>query len=119
MFDTRPAYAHFASNIQVNYQLHQQVLHLLEPLLGAENYNLAYSLRGLADIYREQGKDTQAEVLYRRALRIREQQLGPEHPDVATPLHGLALLSSRQGKKRQAEVLYQRALRIREQQLGP
>ena len=58
-------------------QLHQRVLHLLEPLPGAENYNLAYSLSGLADIYREQGKDTQAELLYQRALRIRE-QLEPE-----------------------------------------
>jgi len=42
--------------------------------------NIAYTLNGLAEVYREQNKYGQAEPLYQRALHIWEQVLGPEHP---------------------------------------
>ncbi len=79
---------------------------------------MASPLNNLAELYREQGKYTEAEPLFRRALYIREQQLGPEHPRVAYPLSGLAYLYFLQGKYAEAEPLFRRALRIREQQLG-
>jgi tetratricopeptide (TPR) repeat protein len=98
--------------------LYQRALHIRGQQLGAEHPDVAFSLNGLANLYREQGKYVEAEPLYQRALRIREQQLGPEYPRVATALNNLALLYSDQGKYAEAEPLYERALKIREQQLG-
>jgi tetratricopeptide (TPR) repeat protein/transcriptional regulator with XRE-family HTH domain len=96
-----------------------QGLGIREQQLGPEHPEVATSLNALANLYRKQGKDAEAEALFQRALRIREQQLGPEHPEVATSLYGLANLYRVQSKYEQAELLFQRALRIREQQLGP
>ena len=86
--------------------------------MGQEDPNIASPLNNLAELYREQGKYEQAQVLYQRALHIWQHTLGETHPYVAHPLDGLALLCTRQGKYEQAEPLYQRALAIRERQLG-
>jgi tetratricopeptide (TPR) repeat protein len=87
--------------------------------LGAEHPDTADGLSCLADLYSRQGKDEQAEPLYRRALAIFEQQLGAEHPLMANALQGLAELYHQQGKDEQAGPLYQQALSIREKRLGP
>ncbi|GHO96432.1 hypothetical protein KSF_064800 [Reticulibacter mediterranei] len=75
------------------------------------------TLTSLANLYRDLGKYTEAEEIYRRALN-QEQFLGPEHAELVRPLLGLALLSYKQGKLAQAENLHQRVLRILEQLLG-
>ncbi|HET8846699.1 MAG TPA: tetratricopeptide repeat protein, partial [Ktedonobacteraceae bacterium] len=46
---------------------------------GPEHHEVAYPLHGLAILYKQQGKYTEAEFLYQRALSIREEALGPEH----------------------------------------
>ena len=53
---------------------------------------MADSLNNLAELYRTQGRYTEAEPLQQRALAIREQVLGPQHLDVANSLNNLALL---------------------------
>ncbi|HEX9256594.1 MAG TPA: tetratricopeptide repeat protein, partial [Candidatus Angelobacter sp.] len=65
-------------------------------------------------LLRAQGKNSEAEPLYRRALAINEKALGPEHPNTASSLNNLALLLKEQGKFSEAEPLYRRALAIRE-----
>jgi hypothetical protein len=52
----------------------------------------AWSLNGLAELYRAQGQYTKAEPLHQRALAIREKALGPEHPEGATSLENYARL---------------------------
>ena len=44
---------------------------------------LRQSLNNLAELYRTQGRYTDAEPLYKRALAIDEKALGPDHPTVA------------------------------------
>ena len=98
--------------------LYQRALHIFEQAHGPHHPDVATSLNGLANLYREQGKYEQAESLYQRALHIFEQAQLPDHPDVATSLNGLADLYREQGKYAKAEPLYQRALHIFEQAHG-
>ncbi len=79
---------------------------------------LAASIGRLANLYREQGRYSDAEPLYVRALAIFKQQLGANHPDTATSLNNLAGLYYSISRYNDAEPLYVRALAIREQQLG-
>ena len=74
---------------------------------------------GLAQLYRTQGRYTDAEPIYRRSLAIREKAFGPEHTELARGLNNLALLYSNQGRYVDAEPLYRRALAINEKALGP
>ena len=61
------------------------------------------SLNNLAGLYQAQGKDAEAEPLYKRALAIREKALGKDHPDVATVLENLAVLYEKIGKEDEAK----------------
>ena len=76
-------------------------------------------LNNLAALYRNQGRYTDAEPLYKRSLAIWEKALGPEHPDVALGLNNLAALYRNQGRYTDAEPLLKRSLAIREKALGP
>jgi tetratricopeptide (TPR) repeat protein len=57
-----------------------RALAIREQQLGAHHPDTATSLNNLAELYRRQGKSSQAEPLYVRALAILENTLGPEHP---------------------------------------
>nr|NCR69258.1 CHAT domain-containing protein [Microcystis aeruginosa LL11-07] len=72
----------------------------------------------LAELYRVQGRYSEAEPLYKQALAIWKQQLGDNHPDTASSLNNLALLYESQGRYSEAEPLYKQALAIWKQQLG-
>jgi len=80
---------------------------------------VATDLNNLAVLYQDQGKYSDAELLYKKALGINQKALGPNHPSVATGLNNLALLYKDQGKYSDAELLYQRALEIKKKALGP
>jgi tetratricopeptide (TPR) repeat protein len=94
-------------------------LQIRERVQGPGHPEVAFPLNNLAELYREQSKDAEAEPLYLRALHIWEQTLGVDHPFVAHPLNGLANLYRGQGRSMEAEAFYHHALSIREQQLGP
>ena len=72
----------------------------------------------MAEVYRAQGRYSEAEPLYKRSLLIIEEQLGADHPDTATSLNNLALLYDNMGRYSEAEPLYKRALTIAEAVLG-
>ncbi len=76
---------------------------------GADDTRLAESLNGLAVVYRDQGRYTEAEPLLKRALSIREKALGPAHPDVIQSLNNLAGLYQDQGRTAEAEPLLDKA----------
>ncbi|MCK7482968.1 MAG: tetratricopeptide repeat-containing protein [Candidatus Moduliflexus flocculans] len=64
-----------------------------EKVLGPDRPAVSESLNSLAELYRAQGLNTQAESLGAPwALAIREKALGPDHPDVAESLENLARL---------------------------
>jgi len=79
---------------------------------------VATSLNNLAELYRVQGRYSEAEPLYKRSLLIREEQLGVDHPDTATSLNNLAALYQAQARYSEAKPLYKRSLSISEEQLG-
>ncbi len=59
---------------------------------------MALSLNNLANLYRSQGRYTEAEPLYLQALDLRKRLLGDNHPLVALSLNNLALLYDSQGR---------------------
>jgi tetratricopeptide (TPR) repeat protein len=76
-------------------------------------------LNNLAGLYSDQGRYSDAELLYKRAQRIREHTLGSRHFNVALSLSALAEINRIQAKYVDAESLYKRSLEIMEQTVGP
>jgi tetratricopeptide (TPR) repeat protein len=93
-------------------------LRIREQTLGSQHPAVTDPLHGLANLYFEQGKYEQAELLYQRTLQIWERSLGSEHPTVAYSLNNLAILYKKQGNYEKAELFLLRALSIRQQALG-
>jgi tetratricopeptide (TPR) repeat protein len=78
-----------------------------------------WTLVGLAHLYREQGRYTEAEQLLQNFLAIMERTAVSDHRFLASSLTNLADLYLEQGKYVEAEPFYQRALAIKEQTLVP
>jgi tetratricopeptide (TPR) repeat protein len=93
-------------------------LEIEKKTFGENHPQFASSLNNLAELYRSQGRYSEAEPLYLRALSISEQQLGFDHPNTASSLNNLALLRETQGKYTEACTLAQRALVIFQNALG-
>lgn len=98
--------------------LYQGALQDMQRALGPDHPAMVQALNNLANLYRDQGKSTEAGLLFQRALRISKRSQRARHPDVAISLTGLANLSHEQGNDAEAERLFQRALRLQEQQSG-
>ena len=75
----------------------QRALKIMEKTLGPENIYTTTGLHQLADLYRNQGKYSQALPLYQRSLEITEKVLGPENTVTAGSLNDLALAYKEQG----------------------
>ena len=50
-------------------------------MLGVQHLETAKIFNNLAKVYDDQGKYSEAEVLFKRSLAILEQVLKPDHPD--------------------------------------
>ncbi|MFM7712165.1 MAG: tetratricopeptide repeat protein, partial [Microcystis sp.] len=87
-------------------------------LLGDNHPFVATSLNNLAELYRSQGRYTEAEPLFLEALDLYKRLLGDNHPDVASSLNSLAALYHSQGRYTEAEPLYLQALDLYKQLLG-
>ncbi len=90
----------------------REALLFAETTYGPEHVTVAKSIKMLAFIFEDQGKDSKAEPLFRRALAIQEKVLGPDHSDVGYTLTYLADLFRKQKQYAEAEPLYRRALTI-------
>ena len=72
--------------------MYKRALAIYEKTFGAEHPEVATSLSNLGELYRLQGRYTEAEPMAKRALDLREKALGPDHPQVGISLNNLALL---------------------------
>ena len=84
--------------------------------LGAEDLEVAQSLNNLAELYKAQGRNSDAEPYYKRSLAIGEKALGAEHPDVATIQEKYAEILRKMNRKAEAEKLEAQAKAIRAKQ---
>ncbi|MCK1517611.1 tetratricopeptide repeat protein [Bradyrhizobium sp. 190] len=63
------------------------------------------ALNNLAQAYRNQGRDGEAEPLFKRALSVREKSLGGGHPDLGQSLNNLATHCEKLGRHSDSEPL--------------
>jgi tetratricopeptide (TPR) repeat protein len=98
---------------------YRRALAIVEQTSGAQSPDLTPALNGLAELYFEARRYTEAEALARRSAAVVEASLGAGHPLLATALHDLAAIYHVQGQFAKAQPLYYRALAIREAALGP
>ncbi|WP_298243093.1 CHAT domain-containing tetratricopeptide repeat protein [uncultured Bradyrhizobium sp.] len=84
----------------------------------SNNRDLAAALNNLAQIHADQGRDDQAEPLYKRAVALMEKGTGQGSVEIAPLLNNLAALYQRQSRFTEAESLFKRALAVREQALS-
>ena len=70
---------------------------------------MAVTLNGLANVYRDAGRLTEAEPLYRRALSIRQDALPAGNPYIAETLEDYAELLRLMGRDDEAASMAQRA----------
>jgi tetratricopeptide (TPR) repeat protein len=98
---------------------YRHAMDLIESASGSQSPNLTPVLNGLAELYFDARRYTEAEALSRRSATLVETALGAEHPLLATALHDLAAIYHVQGQYDKAAPLYQRALAIRRAALGP
>ena len=82
------------------------------------NRDLAAALNNLGQIHADQGRDDQAEPLYKRAIALMEKGTGQGSVEIAPLLNNLAALYQRQSRYTEAEPLFKRALTVREQALS-
>lgn len=83
---------------------------------GPQDPRLAGTLNNLAEVYRAQGKYTEAEPLYQRAVVIAEKALGQNHSYVARVLANYAALLRKANRDADAEKMEARAKAIRDKQ---
>ena len=97
----------------------REALEACERTLGPDHPDTLISVSKLGTLYRDQGRNDEAEPLYVRALEARERTLGPDHPDTLISVSNLGGLYSDQRRYAEAEPLYVRALEASERTLGP
>ena len=91
----------------------QKAQEIKENLLGTQHLEIAGVQQLLADVYKDQGKYNEAELLYQESLQIRKKILEEEHPDTVLIYNNLAYVYQEQGKYNKAEELYQKSLQIK------
>lgn len=85
---------------------------------GEEHLQFATALAWLAEIYRGQGRYTEAEPNYKRSIAIQEKTSSGE-AGVANTLANLGVLYEAQGRYADAEKAFKRILSTSEKTLGP
>lgn len=96
--------------------LYTRALQLAELVVTPEHPLMAELFCGLANLFWEQGKYEQAELLFQKALQILQ---GREYRQMATILNSLGIIYAQQEKYEQAERYFQQALQIWEQSTEP
>lgn len=98
----------------------RQALATAERVFGPDRVEVTGPVQLLADLYdHDEGRDADAEPLYRRELAIREQALGEAHPLTAYAEYDLAEFLARRGDSSEAVSLARRFLATIRRTHGP
>jgi tetratricopeptide (TPR) repeat protein len=100
------------------YPLRQEYHRWCERVFGEKDVATAFGCYFLAGNLVGQGREAEAEPLFRRALEIRAELLRDTHPDTAESYRDLAGSLTRLGRPADAEPLLRRSLEIRAELLG-
>ena len=84
----------------------------------AEHPETLLSMNALAELYSNQGRSDEAELLLLKTLEIKKRVLGEEHPQTLRAMTILSNLYSKQGRYDEAEPLYLETLEISKRVLG-
>ncbi len=82
---------------------------------GPDHPDVAQALNNLAALYARQGRNAEAERLFKQSVATFEKTLGPNHPELADVLENLAGLYKDQGRYADAELVLKRSAAIRGQ----
>jgi len=99
-------------------QMLDQALEMKRHVLGADNVEVATTMRHLAMVQEDQANYPQAEALLKSSLSIIEKQTGSEHPERAEAINALAHAYLRDERFADAEPLLKKALELSENALG-
>ncbi len=107
-------------------QPQQQAFEVRRRELGDDHSDSLVSINNLGQLLQNQGKDAEAEALFREALEGRRRTLGDEHPDTLTLISNLGqvirygdlLLAKNVARKAEREALIREALEGRRRTLG-
>ena len=80
---------------------------------GPEHPDVAQALNNLAVLYTRQGRNADAERLFKQSVTTYEKTLGPNHPDLADVLDNLAGLFRDEGRTADAQQILKRSMAIR------
>jgi Tfp pilus assembly protein PilF len=84
-----------------------------EKAYGPDHPDIAQAQNNLATLYARQGRNADAERLYKLSVATFEKTLGPDHPDLADILNNLAAFYKDQGRTADAQQLFKRSAAIR------
>ena len=90
-----------------------------QALMGSIRHGISVTTEGLALVLSRQGRDEEAEVLYRKVLAERESTYGYRGFSTLVSLNHLARALDKQRKWEEAEAVWQRVCRDSEVVLGP
>ncbi|KAI4264895.1 MAG: hypothetical protein L6R42_000009 [Xanthoria sp. 1 TBL-2021] len=90
----------------------------LEALHQLESDEASIALHSVGFLFADQGKQAEAEKMYRRALDGYEKTWGTEHTSTLDTISNLGNLYRNQGKMAEAEEMYMRALKGKEKAWG-
>ena len=95
------------------------LLLLTDGNIRGKSEDVILELAKKADKLIEEGRYSEAALIWEQILAWSDKYLGAENPSTAKSLNKLAWLYSRQGLYDKAETLYAKALSIHEKELGP
>lgn len=108
---------HFG-NSKSSKHYYEQALAIQKRCYPTDNIEVAKTLAGLGNVYRDIGNNPEAKKLLTRALHLMEAHFGKNHPEISVVLHNLASVYRRSGFPESAKQLLERAKMLIEQHYG-
>ncbi|MGD9209610.1 MAG: tetratricopeptide repeat protein, partial [Desulfobacteraceae bacterium] len=83
-----------------------------------KDLDMVVSIRNQASMAMFQGRDNEAETLYKRALELAEEISGKDHPETLLSMNSLAIFCQTQGRYDEAEALYKKIVDLSKKTFG-
>lgn len=109
---------HQSGNVEQGSQESSNTAMLSKTALRQEHPSTLTSMNSLPQVVNTQGKDEEAERMYRQTLQSYETILGKQHPSTLTSMNNMAFVLSMQGKHEEAEEMHRQVRALRERVLA-